>query len=517
MTTGRVGRDIDMEGDSSRETPGRDAGIRAGLGAGGGRGHVLQALAVLAAFGAAGCGESGTGPVASPPPAGIHVTHISLLPRIAPPDHLGAPADAGWPDVGQSVRWQGHLYNTGAEPAPGVGYRWVVDGGEVANGQVDLPPGETVVELPLTWSGQGQDITLALQGDVAPHHSLTVRSDALSLTLWMDAGLADRLEGELDLGPFPVWASQEVRAWNGTLEAYTSPDGPVEILDRIRLDLVEVLPAGSRKPKDVTTDLAWMWVPSTNVPYPRHVFEDASSVLHELLHQRGITDLYAYRVFHGHPNGSEVLIREPDGTLAAGGPRMPLLDYLADWWGKRIYLLRSPYDDRLMGSDYSRPIRVDPHTAYGLNMRTGLRTPRWIDESGNTRRGWTIGAQDENDYMRRVPERVRLQVEIFSEPASSGVRVEAFFDHGERPYHNRHGPDPDAVAETDEDGVAVIPLEGLVPPVGNEIDSDVIIFRVTQADDSRWGYVFLPVYELNMAFFQGAHELADLTLRVNPR
>jgi hypothetical protein len=184
--------------------------------------------------------------------------------------------------------------------------------------------------------------------------------------------------------------------------------------------------------------------------------------------------------------------------------------------GRESYVFQSPYWRRLMGTRHQRPARVDPHTAYGLNMRAGLRTPWWIDAFGNSLRGWSWDSQDENDYKRYVPERVRLHIVLDGEPAPAGVGVEAFFDHHVETYHNRHGPDPDVVAVTGRDGSAVVSLGGLMPPVGTEVDSDVIILRVTEPDASRWGYAFLPVYELNMAYFHGDHDVTDLTVEVEP-
>ncbi|MFW6201608.1 MAG: hypothetical protein ACOC8B_03455 [Gemmatimonadota bacterium] len=82
------------------------------------------ACAALLAVVAAGCDESTPSePPPEPRPAAVHVTHISLSPRLSPPDSRDAPPDSGWPDVGQEVTWVAHLLNSGDEPAPGIGFR----------------------------------------------------------------------------------------------------------------------------------------------------------------------------------------------------------------------------------------------------------------------------------------------------------------------------------------------------------------------------------------------------------
>lgn len=487
-------------------------------------GLVLAAAAILGACHDPLEPRTDDGVDPDPGAAVLHVTHISRSPRIPPPGP-DDPPDAGWPEPGEEVRWVGHLFNSGETDAPAVPYRWTVDGDTVARGEVDVPAGGgTTVELGRSWPGDRERVGLSIHpptsdADDGRDHRLDVASDALSVGLWIDREIADYMVFRDGILPFPAWAGHEVRAWDAILERYDGNSGyeePREILDRIRLDRVVVLPEGSAWPSDIDTDLAWFFTPRNTirsfitVGRPPEYFEDQTVVLHELLHQRGISDLYAYRVFHGESsNGSEVRIREPDGSLAAGGTRMPFV-------GQGV-LYNSPYRSYLMGVRYSHGAVVSPHTAYGLNHVAGRRTPRWTDGSGNAQNGLESGAVTGNDYLLDVPDSVRLRIRIGDAAAPEGTEVEAFFDHAAMTYHNLHGPEPDGAAVVGEDGSATLSVEALrsPPDPGGLIDTDVVILRV--AEGSRWGYAFLPVYELNRAWAEGVRRVAELTVDVELR
>ncbi|MGD2071233.1 MAG: hypothetical protein PVI57_21370 [Gemmatimonadota bacterium] len=462
-------------------------------------------------------------PDPEPRPAVLHVTHISRSPRIPPPGP-DDPPDAGWPVAGEDVRWVAHLFNSGETDAPAVPYGWTVDGDNVLHGEVDVPAGGgATVELRRAWPDGRERVGLSIhpppsEADDGQDHHLDVASDALSLGLWIDREIAEYMVFRDGILPFPAWAGHEVRAWDAILERYDGNDGfdePPEILDRIRLDRVVVLPEESTWPSDIDTDLAWFFTPRNTIGLfitvgrpPEH-FEDQTVVLHELLHQRGISDLYAYRVFHDSPNGSEVRIREPDGSLAAGGTRMPFV-------GQGI-LYNSPYQPYLMGARLSHGTVVSPHTAYGLNHVAGRRTPRWIDASGNALNGFEAGAVGGNDYLLDVPDSVRLRIRIGDAAAPEGTEVEAFFDHAAMTYQNLHGPEPDGAAAVGGEGTATLSVEALRSPSdpGGLIDTDVVILRVTEG--SRWGYAFLPVYELNRAWAEGVRRVAELRVDVEVR
>lgn len=458
-----------------------------------------------------------------PRPAVLHAAWISMSPQMPAPGPE-APRDAGWPDVGQTIEWVCHLYNSGDETVEAVPYEWLVDETQVAEGIVDLPPGETTVSLDRSWSSNREQIEFVIDPPELPAddrhgHSLAIESDALTVGLWINVEIAEFMERHSSIPPFPVWAGREVQVWNSLFAAYQSSSQPHEILDRIRLEAVRIVRADTNWPEVINSDMFWWYNGHGDRRFlslgsPSQVFQDQTITLHELVHHRGVHDLYAYRVWHGR-NGSQILIKDPNGAPAVGGSRMPYRRMWPD--GGEVF--SSPYMERLMGADYSRPTRIDPLTAYGLNWVAGRRTPRWKDEWGNHMNGFTcspVQYDQHNAFVLDVPDSARIQFLVDGEPAPVGTNVEVFFDHAGETYHNLFLEEPDQTAAVGADHKATIDIRYLqsLPPDA-VWDSDVVIVRVTVG--SRWGYSFLPVYELNMAYVRGQRVVADLDIEVDVR
>lgn len=466
---------------------------------------------VVAALLLPGC-DPGTSPPLEELAAELHVTHIARLPRIPPPDTT-APPDAGWPDVGATVQWVAHVHNTGTETAPDVAYVWRVDGGEVAAGRVTIPPGEATVTLERAWAAEREEIEVELTGVPEPdpaQHALSIRSDALGVDLYMEASLAEWVRTHTGK-PFPVWAGREVRAWAGILDGYT-PRGsrPSELLDRIRLDSVAVLLDGAEWPS-LVNDLLWFW--SARLDDARFIngvressIDDQTIVLHELLHRRGVADLYSYTV-EISPYGSEVRILDPDGTPAVEGDHM----WVVETRGSVVRYYKMRQTGTLMDRRYVRPVSIDPLTAYGLNQVAGRRTLYWRDEFDNHVYGFARPGPVQNPYLWDLPDSLAVEVWVNGEP-TPGARLEVFFDHATETYQNRYLEHPDAVVEADTAGIATVSLDPIqaLPDQGASADADVIIFRVTDGD--AWEYEFFPVYLLNRAYIEGAHDVATATL-----
>ncbi len=460
-------------------------------------------------------------PAPEPDPAVLHVAYIALDPWLPPPDSADPP-DAGWPDAGQSIEWVGHVLNSGEATAEDVPYEWTVDGVVVAGGTLDPPPWETEVALEWAWPAQREQVGLALgleptESDDGADHELVVAPDGLGVGFWVDTALVAYMAGHRDIPPFQAWIARAIRVWNDVLAAYPSPpvsaEAPSAVLDRLRLQQIEILPAGAPYPDSIPTDLRWVfWQRNPLSPRPGdppEAFGPWIVVLHELIHGRGVHDLYSYRVFQG-VNGSEVRIEESDGSLAVGGDRMPFVDGRSE----EGMVFRSPYNAFLMGSHYTLPTWVNPLTAYGLNQVAGRRTARWVDELGNTITGFAVG-YGENQYLLHVPDSARVHLEVDDAPAPEGVSVEIFFDHAAITYHNLYRAEPDWTGAVSADGTVTFPATYLQskPDPDGVVDTDVIIFRVTRGDE--WGYAFLPVYELNMEYVRGHRAVADVAVSVD--
>lgn len=429
------------------------------------------------------------------------------------------PADAGWPDVGAPVRWVGHVHNTGTETAPEVAYEWRVDGVEVATGRVTVPPGEATVTMERAWPAEREQIGLELTGvpDSDPErHALSIRSDALGVDLYMEASLAAWVQAHTGT-PFPVWAGREVRAWTGILDGYgVGNPRPAEILDRLRLDSVAVLPDGAEWPT-MANDLQWLWnarvgdIRFINGVSDEYAVDDQTIVLHELLHRRGLADLYSYTV-QTSPYGSEIRILDPDGTPAVESGRLRVIETRGS---VVLYWEMSP-TRTLMDRRYRRPVQIDPLTAYGLNHVAGRRTLYWRDRFGNHVYGMARPGPWQNEYLWDLPDSLDVEVMVNGTP-TPGARLEVFFDHATETYQNRYGEYPDLVVESDGAGVATVSLDPIraLLDQGASSDADVIIFRVRVGD--AWDYEFFPVYLLNRAWIDGDRDVARTTIWVQPR
>jgi hypothetical protein len=471
-----------------------------------GRVTALEAgsLSIRASFG----GVIGTSAiVVTLPRFDIGVAYISRSPRIPPPESRDEPVEAGWPAPGQTVTWEAHVFNRGRSVAEAVPWVWRIDGVEELAGTVDLPPGETVVALSRAWAFEHRQITFAVTPppeDLDPElDELTVWSDALSLGLWVSQSVYDwmRLPG----GPpaWEWWARRESDAWNETLEDFSSDVIPEGVLVRMRLDRLEVLPDGVLYPPDRDTDLYWSFPRDAPVSFMaphRQAWRDQTVVLHELLHQRGLTDIYAYDVWHDGEN-RDVRILDPGGRLAVGSTRMP---FIFPW--SSVY--EPPFDDVLMGGDYSRPTEVTEHSAYGLNLYAGHRTPQY-------RQGPDLlneFVQRKNPYVELLPSVVEVLVQdSWGEPIAD-AELDVFLDHGQHFYHKIYYAEPDFTVAVDSAGVAVLPPE-YDPPAPDALrpKPSTTILRVRR--NGQWGYGFLPVYYLNVAWIRGQRDRTRVAVR----
>lgn len=476
--------------------------------------RIVSAVALLAAALAA------TPPARSADPARLEVAWITREPRLPPPNRQGAPVEEGWPEPGRTVQWVGHLFNRGAQPVAGVAYAWRIDGAVAESGTVDLPPGETTLWLPWRWTFDRHEIALAIAPAAASGDATTaddrvaVASDALSIGFTIERSIYDWMLQDGRPG-FERWAQGQIDNWNAIMARAVFPTTPRGALDRFRLDRVLVIADGaSLRNGDMDTDVWWtFWQGSDerflHVGSSGPALGDETIVFHELLHQRGLIDLYAYRVVANDPaqtNGQINIVE--DGKPVAGGPLMPAL--LQGSVGALFY--RSPVDG-LMGTQYRASANLTEHCAYGLNRVAGRRTPLWLDQWGNLINGYSNTVQPES-YVWLLPRRTELLLQDESGAPLAGASVQVYADHGEQTYQKIYGPQADLAGSSDGQGVFVLPgtILDRLPPTTAPPKAQVIIVGVQTA--AAHGYAFLPVYDLNLLAFRGGREAAQEVLKV---
>ena len=465
-------------------------------------------------------------PPPSPPPpvtvkAGLEVGWIARTPRVAGPETVDGPVTAGWPEEGRAVNWIAHVINRGGETIRAVPYQWRI-GTEKSTGVVDLPPGVTQVRLPWLWTFERHQISFAIAPSasadpVADDNAVAVASDALSLLLTVSRSTYEWLLEDGRPG-FEALFQREVVRWNGILADAVYPTSPSGVLDRIRVDDVQVLPDGQEPVREdlLLWDLFWhVAVDAENSFFLQkgsspQVLADQSIVLHELLHGRGLKDLYAYDVVHNlRDTGAQVRIID-GGMLVAGSFLMPaqVLSNSGDW---RVFA--SPVRNWLMGSDYSYPTSLSEHSAFGLNLWAGRRTPRSLDRWGNVV-GPFSNLPFQDSHVWKLPDVTELTFVDSQGNQIAHPTVDVYADHHPHTYRELYGPSPDLTLSPTPGSSVLLPgniLDGL-PPTNAPAKSQVLILGVRTAQAR--GYAFLPVYYLNLEHFRGNHDRAALQVPV---
>jgi hypothetical protein len=451
--------------------------------------------------------------------ARVEVGWISLEPQLPPPNSLDAPRGEGWPLEGDRVHWVAHLLNRGSETVAEVPYVWRIDDGTRETGEIDLPPGETTLWLAWSWTFERHHVSLRLEpptglGDASGEDdALEVVSDALSLGLGVEQDIYDWLL-ERDGPGFERFMQREIANWNAMLARAVHPSTPQGVLDRIRLEAVHLHPDDSRIPNDeFSTDLRWYFRarPSDSrflnrAMQPRYL-NDQTIILHELLHGRGLNDLYAYRVFHEDQGrtGSRVGIEE-DGQLIVGTALMPNLNPASSV----ITVYRLPADG-LMGTRYWKFANVTEHSAFGLNLLAGRRTPQWFDQWGNR---ITLGnsVQPEH-YSVLIPERTDVRLLDQTGAPVADATVEVYLDHSIHTYQNTFASVPDRTLSSDSRGIVALPGDLLdeLPVKHSAPPKSMVVILGVKTRRAR-GYPFLPLYDLNLLHFRGGGAPAEMEL-----
>jgi hypothetical protein len=455
----------------------------------------------------------------------LEVGWISREPRLPPPATIDAPIEEGWPAAGRAVHWVAHVLNRGDEVASGVPYAWTIDGEIALRGVADLVPGRTEILLPWTWRFARHQIGFAISpprelGDAtAADDQVAIASDALSLRLLVQRGLYDWLLQDGRPG-FERLMQGEVDRWNALLARAVYPTSPEGALDRLRLDDVLIVPDDQRNVPSVEwiqADLTWRFrtVPSDtrflHAGASPQVLADQTIVLHELLHQRGLIDLYDYRVIHrlDQPGDEGRVNIEENGRRIVGTFLMPPIGQGAI--GMTVF--NSPYNG-LMGSQYRASARLTEHSAWGLNLWAGRRTPLRLDQWGNAINDLS-GVVQPRSYVAQVPANTELSFVDQHGARIESAQVDVFLDHSRFSYVRTYRAGPDRTLAMDARGVAVLPgdaLDRIAPRALGPPKAQVMVLGVRTP--AARGFAFLPVHELNMRYFRGQRERAALQVPV---
>ena len=433
---------------------------------------------------------------------------ITRTPRIAPPIDLDESQGSGWPDHGQVVTWEAQIFNHTEDSLTNVSFEWFVDGISKKTIVATLHAGINTISFDWPWNAEPEDISFhldtAIDAAISAHDAVTIRSNALTVGFWVEQRIVDHLANDLLKLNINDWAQAAVRRWSKMLEK-------AGVKDRLRLDRLEIIPNGSDYPDNIDTDLWWVFrdddpdfrfMTSTSDP---GTIRDQTIVLHEILHHRGLIDIYAYEIMHDTPNQSFVNILDPNGALAAGSSRMPYV-------GPRKSFYYPDYMNVLMGHSYHQLTTVSSHSVYGLNQYYGRRTPRYEDQFGNQRNPLSGG----NLYMTHVPDVIEVEVSSPDGSLLIDTEIDVFLDHGDHSYIDIYREQPDFVLRTNNSGM--VTLSGDIwqdESWTKRDDANVLILRARADADSKWGYTYLSTYHLNLAFQEGQTSSARFQVEID--
>jgi hypothetical protein len=422
---------------------------------------------------------------------------------------------------GADVQWVANVRWLGADPLHGVAYRWFIDGDVVKSGTLDFNP-ESIVQtaLPWTWTFTRHEIAFEINPDNAVpetnarNNRLLVYSNALGLGIYVERsfwnGIAPQLKeaGDTGITTFDDWMQRLARRFNEAARYALYADTPNGVNDRWRIDEIHLVddaalplsspyteahdwgaPAtsfGTLYPNvaDHTVDMQWGFPASSVTFWPDHTswsFLAGNSEVHEWSHARTMIDVYAWNV------------STDNDELHMSSPPVPV--------APSVSLYASHYQG-MMQFNWGR---IDPFTAAAMNQMTGRRALR-----GNYNEPWDIGW-----FLDDLPQVNRIHL-IHTDGSPVANRTVSIYmpqpDPTKQNYNMSYRDPASLTVTTDANGVVSIPRTAFPSHITAEIDgaNGTAIVKINDGGTVRWAYI--ESLALNMAFWRGNHDAADLTV-----
>ncbi len=313
----------------------------------------------------------------------LDVAYITRLPRdcysyqLEYPDGIptlltGTEADKRWPAFGEVVTFEAHFVNKGTATTPPANYRWKVNGQVMSTGTVPgVDPGqEGTASLDWEWNVDGLDTdhtdqTLIFELDYddqiaetfEQNNALSDFLEGIALWIYVDEPIYVAFNGRANLvgtRSFEDWIQAQFKAMNDNFARSTYPLAPQGCLERVRIDRIVVgpMPGGTHG----TADGRWQF--SGDTGYAAYADRVDGGLIHELMHQLGVIDLYQMPVSAPHNN-----VITPDG-LPVG---------MAFGFGRMGIMAGGDIDPHPPGSGQYMPEYCSSHDVLGLNSNVGYR------------------------------------------------------------------------------------------------------------------------------------------------
>lgn len=441
------------------------------------------------------------------------------------------PAVEGWPAVNSTVTWHAVVKNWHTTAFENVSYTWTQDGAIIQSGTVTLAPeAHTAVDLPWIWTFDRHKMTFTIdtENDIEEFSERNNRidfwTDAITVGFWVEESLYEYFhtyQKDLNVGAnsWEDWAQRHVRRWNEMFARAVYPgDTPDGVLDRIRLDQINIVPddslplsgglaSNSPDRTNRTVDLQWGFVSDfvDSTFYGNHTsanddnaFFFEQSLMHELGHARYLIDTYGFNFHDTDPDGSEPrsnIVVTVNGEVIVGTPYMPLNP---PWWDSVYFPTR--FGDLGYGLMSSPKTLVDHYSAMAMNLIAGHRATL-----GNYNSPGNIGT-----FMEDLPTNNIVTIrDSFGNPMP-GATVNLYrvtYKSGDW-YGKKVDDIPDitVIADTNSEialGQCPFDDDGTIEHTYGKANG-VMIVRVDYQD--KIGFGFLDVMNFNMEYWRGNTE-----------
>lgn len=436
----------------------------------------------------------------------LDVTHIARLPRdtfrYQPqyPDGLptlpaGTEDDKRWPELGETVTFVAYVKNKGTAATPPCAYRWSINGVPVSSGLIGAVAARDTASVELYWVWNVADTgfdhtdqTVAFEIDPTnqvsetfeTNNTLTDYIEAMSLDIYVDQAIYDAFDATENFTGtygFEDWIQAQIAAMNDNFARSTYPLAPDGCLERVRIDRIIIGPAPGDT--DLVADGRWQF--SGDPAYAGYANRVDNGLVHELMHQIGVIDIYQMPVTPTHN-----AVVTPDGWPVNMGFA----------FGRPGIMAGGDITPHTSGMTQYTPEYCSSHSVLGLNSSVGYR------------RGYY------GEYLFDIPAENRIIVHDSAGQPAPGVTV--------RVYQGGFGAmDGTAVSEgvTDAQGMLVLPNREPVRttttatghtlaanPFGtiNVVGGNATLLLEFARPGGDFDYRFFNIIEFNEAFWGGA-------------
>lgn len=416
------------------------------------------------------------------------------------------------PRAGETVELKAHVWNFGDTASGAFDYRWLYNGTVVSTGRHDgLESGaHAEVSLSVPWPGSGSNPAVTFEID--PGNSIAELLENNNI-------LVDWIKGHTLGFHFTPVAYQSLRMSNEPGQTIQSPEHWVhnnitrlnELLtdagleDRVRTELFlisEDRQLWAHHPLRYYMD-GWWAIRDNDGFYTPGGYRDRPEIdwglLHELLHQLGVIDLYRMR-----PGADRILLPDVNRPGYKAGCGLDYWDY--SW---NCYEFPDGIGDLMSGSGVRI---VGAHTAGGLRSNAGHR------------RGFY------GEYLYDTPQITSVRVLDANGSPLSGVALR-FYQYEFQEDVQVVDTIPEFAVTTDTSGIATLPnrgITGIVTATGHQLKPnpfghiDVVgtngLFIIEMEGAACTNYEWLTIVDLNLAYWSGQTDSAtfDKTLRCPP-